>query len=60
MDEIFFIPVRLDQCIVPRNISRRIQYVDLFPDWQKGVKTVVGVMKKQEQNRKRKRLPLAG
>ena len=60
MDEIFFIPVRLNQCVVPRNISRKIQYVDLFPDWQEGVKTVVGVMKKQEQNRKRKNLPLAG
>lgn len=30
MDEIFFIPVRLDNCVVPRSISRRIQYVDLF------------------------------
>lgn len=60
LDEIFFIPVRLEECVVPRNISRKIQYVDLFPDWQNGVKTVVGVMKKQEENRKRKRLPLAG
>ena len=60
LDEIFFIPVRLDRCVVPRNISRRIQYVDLFPDWQHGVSTVVRVMKKQEENRKRKRLPLAG
>jgi hypothetical protein len=60
LDEIFFIPVRLDQCVVPRNISRKIQYVDLFPDWHDGVGTVVAVMKKQEANRKSKRLPLAG
>lgn len=60
LDEIFFIPVRLDQCVVPRNISRKIQYVDLFPDWDDGVGTVVAVMKKQEENRKSKRLPLAG
>jgi hypothetical protein len=60
LDEIFFIPVRLDQCVVPRNISRKIQYVDLFPDWHDGVGTVVAVMKKQEENRKSKRLPLAG
>jgi TIR domain len=60
LDEIFFIPVRLDHCVVPRNISRRIQYVDLFPDWQEGVGTVVDVMKEQEENRKRKHLPLAG
>lgn len=60
LDEIFFIPVRLDLCIVPRDISRKIQYVDLFPNWRDGVRTVVAVIKKQEANRKRKRLPLAG
>jgi hypothetical protein len=60
LDEIFFIPVRLDNCVVPKNISRKIQYVDLFPDWLDGVRTVVDVMKHQEENRKRKRLPLAG
>jgi hypothetical protein len=60
LDEIFFIPLRLDRCEVPRNISRRIQYLDLFPNWRQGVATVVAVMKKQEENRKRKRLPLAG
>jgi hypothetical protein len=59
LDEIFFIPVRLDRCLVPRNISRKIQYVDLFPDWRQGVGTVVGVMKKQEENRKHKGLPLS-
>ena len=60
LDEIFFIPVRLDNCVVPRDISRKIQYVDLFPDWETGVSTVIDVMKNQEANRMRKRLPLAG
>jgi hypothetical protein len=60
LDEIFFIPLRLDCCEVPRNISRKIQYLDLFPNWRHGVATVIGVMKKQEENRKRKHLPLAG
>jgi len=60
LDEIFFIPVRLDGCTVPGRISKRIQYVDLFPDWEAGVKRVVGVMKVQQENRKKKRLPLAG
>jgi TIR domain len=60
LDEIFFIPVRLDNCVVPRKISGKIQYVDLFPDWEQGVGTVVEVMKRQEANRKRKHLPLAG
>lgn len=60
LDEIFFIPVRLDCCVIPRDISRKIQYVDLFPNWRDGVRTVAAVMKKQEENQKRKRLPLAG
>lgn len=60
LDEIYFIPLRLDACEVPRNIARKIQYVDLFPNWRQGVATLVGVMKKQEENRKRKKLPLAG
>ena len=60
LDEIFFIPVRLDNCIVPRNISRKLQYVDVFPEWEAGVRRVVNVMKAQAVHRRRKRLPLAG
>jgi hypothetical protein len=60
LDEIFFIPVRLDACTVPGRISKRIQYVDLFPDWENGVRRVLSVMKTQDENRRRKRLPLAG
>jgi len=60
LDEIFFIPVRLDGCSVPGRISKRIQYVDLFPDWDAGVKRVIAVMKAQLQNRNSKRLLLAG
>ena len=60
MDEIFFIPVRLDGCTLPGHISKQIQYVDLFPDWEAGVKKVVAVMKVQQENRKKKRLALTG
>lgn len=60
LDEIFFIPVRLHDCVVPRRISKRIHYVDLFPDWETGVRRVLQVMKHQERHRMRKRLPLAG
>ena len=60
MDEIFFIPLRLDDCTVPGRISRRLQYVDLFPDWDTGVKRVIAVMKSQAVNRRNKRLLLAG
>ncbi len=60
LDEIFFIPVRLDPCIVPGRISKSIQYVDLFPDWEASVDRVVAVMRNQEQHRQQKKLPLAG
>ena len=60
LDEIFFIPVRLDGCIVPGKISKRIQYIDLFTDWEAGVRKLIEVMRLQQENRKKKRLPLAG
>lgn len=41
LDESFVIPVRFDPCRIPRQIQERSQYVDLFPDWDAGVKQVV-------------------
>ncbi len=59
LDDVFFIPVRLEDCSVPSRIRREIQYVDLFPDWEKGFRRVLSVM--EEQRRKRAEvLPLAG
>jgi len=60
LDEIFFIPVRLDDCIVPLHIARHIQYVDLFPRWNAGLGRLIAVIRAQERNRRRKTLPLAG
>jgi len=60
LDEIFLIPLRLDNCVVPRRISKQTQYLDLFPDWNAGVSRLVEVMKAQHAIRKRKHLPLAG
>jgi TIR domain-containing protein len=60
LDEIFLVPIRLDDCIVPRRISKQVQYVDLFPNWEAGVNKVAAVIRAQHEIRKRKRLPLAG
>jgi hypothetical protein len=60
LDETFFIPLRLDDCIVPRRVARRIQYLDMFPNWNVGIDKVVQVMQHQERNRLRKKLPLTG
>lgn len=60
LDEIFLIPLRLDECVVPPRISRQTQYLDLFPDWNAGVSRLLAVMKAQQAGRKRKRLAIAG
>ena len=58
LDRIFLIPVRLEDCAVPPCIGREIQYVDLFPDWEEGVRRVVASIR--GPNKAKIRLPLAG
>lgn len=41
-EQAFFVPVRLSLCEVPAQIAKRVHYVDLYPDWKKGI----GVLKK--------------
>jgi hypothetical protein len=42
--EIFVIPVRLDDCDIPYAKFKRYQYVDLFPNWNKGVQKILDTM----------------
>ena len=60
LDEIFLIPVRLEDCIVPPRIAAQTQYVDLFPDWNAGIRRILRALREQEQLRNGKRLLLAG
>ena len=46
LGEIYIIPVRLDDCPVPPQIARRIQYVDLFPNWDAGFARILSVIRK--------------
>jgi hypothetical protein len=46
LDEIFVMPARLDACRVPRPIQRELQYIDLFPDWERGVRRMVATMRR--------------
>ena len=59
LDEIFFIPLRFEKCVVPARVSRKIQYVDLFPDWNAGFRKVLEIVARQDADRRRKILPLA-
>jgi hypothetical protein len=51
LDDDFVIPVRLDRCEVPRRISDQTQYVDLFPDWERGIRKLLRAVKRTARNR---------
>lgn len=38
LGSIFLIPVRFDACNVPSRLAKHVQYVDLFPDWDRGIR----------------------
>lgn len=46
LEQVFFIPVRLERCHLPSRITSEIQYVDLFPDWDAGFRRVLSVLEK--------------
>lgn len=59
LDEIFLIPIRLDECTVPARITREIQYVDMFPNWEKGFQRVLATIS-QSGKLSKPQLRLAG
>jgi len=50
-EDVFFIPVRLEECELPRRIASSIHYVDLFPDWNRGVKKLIAALRRQQAAR---------
>jgi hypothetical protein len=59
LDEIFIVPVRLEACDVPKRISDCLQYVDLYPDWEKGFTQVIASMRRQMKLHESRRQLLA-
>jgi hypothetical protein len=47
LDDVFIIPVRLDDCRVPARIQKETQYVDLFPDWDAGLQRIFRIIETQ-------------
>jgi hypothetical protein len=47
LDEIFLIPVRLDACSVPLRIQSETQYIDLFPNWDRGFRLIRAAMRRR-------------
>jgi hypothetical protein len=59
LDDVFLIPVRLDNCRLPVRIQRETQYVDLFPDWGAGFGRILRIIEIQSENRQRDPKPRA-
>ena len=45
LDEAFLIPIRLDDCRMPAPILREIHYIDLFPDWRRGLDGLIAMLR---------------
>ena len=54
LDDIFLAPVRLDECRVPRAIKREVQYLDLFPDWARGIRRLIRMLRGESLRRARR------
>jgi hypothetical protein len=48
LEEAFLLPVRFDDCPVPHSIARQSQYVDLFPDFDRGVRQLLRSLRKKK------------
>ena len=60
MDDVFVIPVRLDACEVPKRVADHLQYIDLFPDFESGIRAITRVIRKQSAAKRKRQLLLAG
>jgi hypothetical protein len=46
----FVMPVRFEACAVPLSIAKQVQYVDLFPDWERGVRRLMRAIHKSRND----------
>lgn len=51
LGDVFLLPVRLERCAVPKEIADQVQYVDLFPDWERGVKRLARSIRRAARGR---------
>ncbi len=51
LDDVYLIPARIEECRVPARVRKEFQYVDLFPDWDKGFQRILTMVRKQWRER---------
>lgn len=44
LEKTFVVPLRLDDCRLPRQITSQLQYIDLFPDPSKGIERLIAAL----------------
>lgn len=59
LDDMFVIPVRLEECVVPKRITQHLQCVDLFPAWDDGFAQIRRTIDHELVRKRRSELPLA-
>ena len=47
LDEVFLLPVRLDECPVPVEVAREMQTWTMFPHWDAGISRLVEAIRQQ-------------
>ncbi len=52
-EQVFFVPLRLDQCEIPARIVRWVHFVDLWPDWEQGIGVLTKALRAHDRHRKR-------
>ena len=50
-DDVYFIPIRLDDCAVPARIRQHLQYLDLFPDPRRGANQLIDLIRRELRRR---------
>ncbi len=48
LEETFLLPARFDACSVPPGIAKHLQYVDLFPDFDRGFRQLLRALRKKK------------
>jgi hypothetical protein len=46
LESVFVVPVRFEPCRVPQLVAEQVHYVDLFPDWDRGMKRILRAIRR--------------
>jgi hypothetical protein len=56
LDDVYLMPIRLDDCDLPCRIVRNYQYLDMFPDWDAAIQKLVAMLFYETSLRRKREL----